>query len=102
MFQPINWVPLAKHRLNLFDFIDLLGGLWPFVALAYLFTAVRGPRRSATAALLGGAAVAAVVLAIEWAQQRIPGRTADVTDVLVATLGWFASWRILVGRHRRD
>ncbi len=98
-FQPINWVPLAIHQLNLFDLIDLVGGLWPFVALAYLSRLLAGRRRSAETALVGGFVIAVVVFGIEWAQQSIPGRFADTTDVLVATVGWFAAWRIMSSRH---
>ena len=70
------------------------GSAWPFLALAYVVSGWRGlsPRR---AALGGAAAVFVSVMALEWAQCFLPGRSADITDALVATGAWLLGWRLL-------
>lgn len=96
----MNWVPLGRHNLNLFDFIDILAGLWPFVALAFLTRLIHRRRRSSTAAVTGGAAIAALLFAIEWLQRDLPGRTADITDVLFGVAAWGVAWKLMRRRSR--
>jgi VanZ family protein len=100
--HPINWVPLAIHRLSLLDLVDLISGLWPFVALAYLTRLLAGRERPVAVALIGGSVTAVMAFGIQWAQQGVPGRFADMTDVLVALVGWFAAWLIMSVRARVD
>jgi VanZ family protein len=43
-------------------------------------------------AFIGGLLVLAVMFALEWQQQTIPGRHADITDILLALTGWSLPW----------
>jgi hypothetical protein len=53
-----------------------------------------------TAWLGGGLAIAALTFALEWMQQSIPGRFADITDVLLAAAGWTLPWLLTDTRGR--
>jgi len=50
--------------------------------------------------LAGGLAIALLAFALEWMQQSIPGRFADITDVLLAWLGWTLPWLLGDARGR--
>lgn len=47
--------------------------------------------------MIGGATIFVVVLGLEWLQLSIPGRTADLTQALIAVAGWCAPL-VLAGR----
>lgn len=92
--RPLNWVPFRPNLANpLTGLLDILGGVWPFVALAYIALLLRPGRLAAVAGAIG---VFALIFFIEWKQQYIPGRHADITDVIVALVGWTMPWL-----HRR-
>lgn len=96
----INWIPFKGQVGTLVGMSDILETLWPFLALSL---AVRWltPWRWRRLVWLGGAlTVAALSFALEWAQQSIPGRFADITDAILATLGWLIPWLLTDTRGR--
>ncbi len=101
----MNWIPFRGQVGTLDGMLDILETLWPFMAVGLLVRWLT-PWRGRMAAMLGGAlAVAAFAFLLEWLQQSIPGRFADVTDVLLALLGWSVPWlasEIHAARPRPD
>ncbi len=93
-----NWVPFRGHLKNdLVGIMDILGGAWPVAALATL--ALLPPRLSGIFIAVGGLLLTLGVFALEWLQRNMPGRSADITDVLIAAVVWFAAW-IYLARSR--
>ncbi len=91
-FKPpreINWIPFAGRMHSLSGFAELLAGVWPFLALAALAQAGAPYRQQA---VWGGVTLAFFAVALELAQQQIPGHRPDLTNVLLALAGWFAPW----------
>jgi hypothetical protein len=89
---PFNWSPFRSHLTNeLIGATDILAGAWPFLALAYVVRGRRGIdlRR---AAAIGAVLVFSAVMALEWVQQFLPGRSPDVTDALIALSAWLLAW----------
>lgn len=96
----MNWIPFAGQVGSLAGMLDILETLWPFLALA-LAARWLTPWRWRTAVWLGGgAAVVLAAFALEWMQQSIPGRFADITDVSLAALGWMLPWLLTDTRGR--
>jgi VanZ family protein len=97
---PFSWIPFRNHLTNeLVGAADILSGAWPFLALAFVVSGWQwiSPRRAA----LGGAAlVFSFVLALEWVQRFLPGRTPDVTDALIALCAWLLPWFGINGSGR--
>ncbi len=89
--HPFNWMPFAGQQGGLGGLIDLLLGIWPYLGSAF-FARLLFPRARA-GLWLGLAVVGVWAFFLEWKQQSIPGRYADVTDVLMALLGWWWGWR---------
>lgn len=83
----MNWIPFRSHALDIFGVADLLGIVWPFVALAFLTRPLWGSR-PALGRWGGAVSVFAAALVLELLQQRIPGRVADVTDAIFPALAW--------------
>lgn len=101
-FKPpreVNWIPFAGRMHSLSGFAELLAGLWPFLSLAALAHAGAPYRQHA---LWGGITVAFIAVALELAQQGIPGHRPDVTNVLLALAGWYAPWRWLADKPNLD
>lgn len=94
-----NWVPFRGHLSNdLIGIVDILAGLWPFLALAYLVMTIN--RHPSRVQLIGGSVVLfAIVFALEWRQQFIPGRLGDITDAVIAASAWLLPW-FHPGLHR--
>ena len=91
-FKPpreINWIPFAGRMHSLFGLAEILAGLWPFFALAALAQAAAPQRFHAW---MGGAALVLILIALEIAQQGVPGHRPDITNVLLALIGWAAPW----------
>jgi VanZ family protein len=87
-----HWIPLSQQlHHTLIGLMDMSQGLWPFLALSYLSLLSR-PKHPLLICVGGGAAVFALVFGLEWYQQYLPGRVADITDVLIALLAWFLPW----------
>lgn len=98
--HPMNWVPFKSQVGTLAGMSDILETLWPFMALAL---AVRWltPWRWRQLAWFGGSVIVALLaFSLEWMQQSIPGRFADMTDVLLAVLGWLLPWLLTDTRGR--
>jgi VanZ family protein len=97
-----NWSLFRTHLTNeVAGASDLLATAWPFLALAFVvsgFSAI-DPRR---AAVVGAAAIFLSVLAIEWVQQFLPGRTPDVTDAVIAAGAWVVAWVGVGGRAAQE
>lgn len=91
-FIPFNWIPFRSHLSNdIIGIIDILGGIWPFLGLSYLALLTFGAHRWLVA-LSGAIAIFFMVFALEWSQQYRPGRSADITDAIIATIAWLAPW----------
>jgi len=87
-----NWIPFQSQIGSLVGMGDILETLWPFIALGLLVRLIT-PWRWRTAVVLGGSLVVVLfTFALEWTQQYIPGRFADVTDPVLASLGWLLPW----------
>ena len=87
-----NWIPFRMHITHtLIGLGDILTGLWPFVSLCYI--AMRTMRnRSNWVGIVGGFIVFLVLFTLEWRQQYVPGRYADITDAILAWLAWVTAW----------
>lgn len=89
---PFNWIPFRSHLSNnITGLIDILGNLWPFLALSYLGW-IASIKHRAALILTGSAMIFLLMFALEWYQQFQPGRSADITDAIIATLAWIAPW----------
>jgi glycopeptide antibiotics resistance protein len=88
----INWIPFRGQVGTVSGMLDILETLWPFMALGLLarWSTVWRWRRVVMWAV--GAAVVSLAFLLEWMQQSIPGRFADVTDVILAGFGWLLPW----------
>ncbi len=94
-----NWLPFRDHQHQPGALNDLIAALWPFAALAYL-SLLRQPRRGVM--LAGGIAVFTYTLGLQYLQTRIPGLHPDITDVILALLGWSLPWLLQVhGGHNK-
>jgi len=89
--KPMNWVPFLGHMQNVMDMTDVITTAWPFAALAYLALSFTPPQPKQVA-ISGAILVFISTLAVEWLQQSLPGRYPDITDVVLATLGWSLPW----------
>jgi VanZ family protein len=89
-----NWVPFRGHMRSLQGFANILAFLWPFMGMAWLARQAAAPARHHALALAGGVAVAGAMFAMERAQLSLPGRSADITQVLLACAGWAVPWLV--------
>ncbi|CAN7659740.1 VanZ family protein [Pseudoduganella sp. LjRoot289] len=89
-----NWVPFRGHMRSLVGFTNILEFLWPFMGMSWLARQASAPARHHVIALGGGALLAAAMLAMETAQLYLPGRSADITQVLLPCAGWAAPWLV--------
>lgn len=89
---PINWIPFKAQVGSLVGMSDILETLWPFLALGLLVRLMTPWRWRTPILLVGSVMVVSFTLVLEWMQQSIPGRFADVTDSVLATLGWLIPW----------
>jgi len=86
----MSWVPFAGSLHGWVGLADILETLW-WAAAAALFVRRLG-LRPPLAAMAGGVGLVFLALGVELAQQRLPGRIPDVTDVGVVLLGWSGVW----------
>ncbi len=90
-----NWLPFSEHRqVPLVAIGNILGTLWPFMALGCLAMLVFRLCLVRRVMLLGGLAVFAIVFTAEWWQTTLPGRYGDITTVMLAAAGWAVSWAL--------
>jgi VanZ family protein len=87
----LNWVPFRYQMAGVMGFAGILEGIWPFASSAYL-SVMMFPQQRYQAAFLGGIFVVSAAAALEWTQQFIPGRYPDITQVLLAAVGWSLPW----------
>ena len=92
ILSDFHWVPFSQQLDHtLIGLMDISHGLWPFLALSYL-ALLSQPKYPLMVCLGGGVGVLALIFGLEWYQQYLPGRVADITDVLIALLAWFLPW----------
>ena len=92
IFQPFNWVPFSAQMTNIIGLPDILADLWPFLALAVLSNLGTQGYARVVVFMVGGAALFSLALALEFQQQTIAGRSPDITDALLALIGWMLPW----------
>lgn len=88
LYEKINWIPFRYHLDNTLAGVGLiLEGIWPYsgLSLLWLMLSRMTVRRCF---VYGGMTVFLVVALLEWQQQFIPGRTADITQAMLAVIGW--------------
>ena len=92
--RPMNWIPFGGgHMLGTTGIFDVLSGATRFLAIGSLANMMAGPSARRWIVWGGGGVVVLVMaFATEWAQQSIPGRHADATDVMLALVGWLSAW----------
>ncbi|XSG85651.1 MAG: DUF4962 domain-containing protein [Methylohalobius sp. ZOD2] len=86
-----NWIPFAGQQNGVVGLIDILLGIWPYLALAFFGLHSTRYARNAVM-LLGGGVVFGLAFYLEWRQQSIPGRYPDATDAYLALIGWLFAW----------
>lgn len=88
----MNWVPFRGQMNSLNGLIDLLEPLWLFAAYAYLMY----PRRQRTSEglALRLILIAPLTLVLEWAQETVPGRYPDITDVVVGIAAFLLAYSL--------
>lgn len=89
---PFNWVPFLGQMYGFTGILDILASPTPFLILGLLANLMTPRYRRVPVALFGGIGVFALTFALEYAQQFVPGRTADITDVLLYVSGWLVAW----------
>lgn len=83
-----NWYPLRYHlSMGFAGFPGIFEQLFPGVLMGWAATAVSLERRL-DIAVAGGVCGAVGVLALEWYQRVLPGRTPDITQVILFVAGW--------------
>lgn len=89
---PMNWIPF-RGQMNAFTgILDILASLKSFLALGCIASLVTRPYHRPQTMLFGSLFIFALAFGLEWMQQSIPGRHADITDVLLALGGWLLPW----------
>jgi VanZ family protein len=92
----MNWTPFGAHLANpLIGVNAILAVSWSAFAVAWLARQVTRAGRAALTGWIGGVVLFLSVLALEYAQQSIPGRVGDVTSPLIAAAAWAVAWRLL-------
>lgn len=90
--HPINWIPFQGQIGSLVGMSDIMETLWPFMAIGLALRWLTPWRWRRSVLFAGGLVVILLAFSLEWMQQTIPGRFADITDVLLAALGWTIPW----------
>lgn len=93
MVRPMNVMPFGGgHMLGSTGIIGTFSGIAGFIAIGFMVNLVT-PARLRRMVIVGGAVLVTVLaFATEWAQQFLPGRYADMTDVSLAIMGWCVAW----------
>lgn len=87
----IDWMPFAGQISDPHGLLDMVGALWPYLAVAY--AAVRLRLLTPWFMALGGAvAIGAFAFGLEALQAYVPGRYPDITDPLLAVGAWLLPW----------
>jgi len=88
----LNWIPFKGQVGSLEGMADILETLWPFVAIGLAARWLTPWRWRRLVGGAGGLLLITFAFALEWVQQSIPGRYPDITDALLAGLGWVLPW----------
>lgn len=89
---PMNWIPFRGQMNSFTGILDILASIKPFLALGCIASLVARPYLRPQIMLFGSLFIFALAFALEWAQQGVPGRHADITDALLALGGWLLPW----------
>jgi VanZ family protein len=87
-----NWIPFLGQMQGLNGFENILECLWPCMAMACLARYAVPVYQQDVVAVFGGVAVGVGLFSLEWMQLSIPGRSADITQVLLGCAGWAVPW----------
>jgi VanZ family protein len=99
--HPFNWIPFKVQMQGLTGILDVAASAIPFLIMGYLVSGLV-PRYRRVPAMFAGAAIVFVpALGLEFYQQYVPGRTPDITDALLALVGWFGGWLVKTEIKRR-
>jgi VanZ family protein len=89
--RDFGWTLFASQMLSINGLQDILETAAPPLALAAIGMRA-DPRRLAAMAWGGGVLVLVSATALEWAQQFVPGRVPEISDIVVAVGAWCAAW----------
>lgn len=89
---PMNWIPFRGQMNSFTGILDILAGIKPFLALGCIASVVTRSYFRTQMVLFGSLSIFALAFALEWSQQGIPGRHADITDALLALGAWLLPW----------
>ena len=93
-----NWVPFRGHLGNdIISIADLIGGIWPYCALAFL-TMLSVGHWGRPPCIIGIVVVTVFSFSLEWSQRFEPGRLGDITDVLIPMVAWTLPWIMVTGK----
>lgn len=93
VYQPaFNWVPFEGQMNDLSGLENILEFLWPPMAMACLLRQALPFHRQDAGAVLGTAVLALGMFLLEWLQLSLPGRYGDITQVVLACIGWIIPW----------
>ncbi|WP_338769334.1 VanZ family protein [Massilia sp. METH4] len=87
-----NWIPFEGQMNDLSGLENILEFLWPPMAMACLLRQVLPFHRQDAGAIAGVAILALGLFVLEWLQQSVPGRYGDITQVVLACIGWVIPW----------
>jgi len=90
--HPFNWIPFEVQMQGLTGVLDVASAATPFLIAGYLVNGMTLRYRRFPVMWAGALIVFAAALALELYQQMVPGRTPDITDALLAVVGWFGGW----------
>ncbi len=86
-----NWIPFRGHMQNLVGLTNILAGGWVFLGAGYVVRYLTGGG-SVRVLVSGGMLVIGLAALMEWLQRSIPGRSPDITDILIAVVAWGCAW----------
>lgn len=98
--HPFNWRPFSPQISHGFGLTDVAAQLWPFLALGLFLRQTPLARAGGLLLWSGVLAIAALAFGLEWQQRGLPGRQGDITDVILALLGWLLAWLLSAPQPR--
>ncbi|MDO3379755.1 VanZ family protein [Geoalkalibacter halelectricus] len=87
-----NWVPFKGHMRNLVGLAGILWSSWIFLGLGFAVRSLSSASNWRPYFLWGMLGVFCLAFGVEWLQRSIPGRSPDMTDVLIALVAWTVAW----------
>ena len=95
-----NWRPFSPQISHGFGLTDTVAQLWPFLALGLFLKLITRGGGSGLLLWSGSALIGGLAFALEWGQRALPGRQGDITDVILALLGWLLAWLLAAADTR--